>query len=199
MPSESDLLERWLEAALATPGITALRDPHAARHFLLEDALRAAHYVAREQGRVVDVGSGTGSPGLPLAAAVPESRFVLLDAERRKCDFLHRFAGELDNAEVVWGRAEEQPPETYGVALAKALAPPPVATELTLPLVRQGGAVLLWCGESADRRDVQRVAGLLAGELESDDEGLLVLRKVGPTPAGFPRRAGMARKRPLGC
>jgi len=196
--SEDDLLERWLAATLETPGITAIRDPHRARGFLLEDALRAEHYVAKEHGPVVDVGSGTGSPGLPLAVAISGKRFVLLDAERRKCDFLRPFVGELDNAEVVWGRAEEQPPDEYGVALAKALARPPVAVELTLPLVREGGAVLLWCGESADRQKIGHVSALLAGELENDDRGLLVLRKIGPTPAGFPRRPGMARKRPLG-
>jgi 16S rRNA (guanine527-N7)-methyltransferase len=198
LPSESALLERWLAEVLEVPGITAIRDPHTARRFLLEDAVRALHHVAGERGPVVDVGSGTGSPGLPLAVALPGTRFALLDAERRKCDFLRRFAGELDNVEVVWGRAEEQPPATYGVALAKALARPPVAVELTLPLVREGGAVLLWCGESADRRAIERAAGALAGALENDDQGLLVLRKIGATPAGFPRRPGMARKRPLG-
>ncbi len=164
---------------------------------MLEDALRAVPLVECTPGAVVDVGSGTGSPGLPLAAALPDRQFTLLDSSRRKCRFLERFAGELPNARVVWGRAEEQERETYGVALAKALAKPPVAAELTLPLVPEGGIAVIWSGASADPEAVARVAGLLAAELASADGGLLVLRKVGPTPPRFPRKAGLARKRPL--
>jgi 16S rRNA (guanine527-N7)-methyltransferase len=164
---------------------------------LLEDALRAVPAVARESGPVVDVGSGGGSPGIPLAVALPEREVTLLEAERRKCDFLLRWAGELPNLTVVWGRAEEQPTEAFGVALAKALAPPHVAVEWCLPLVAEGGAVLLWTGASASPSRVQAAATLVAGRLESADGGIMLVRKTGPTPAGFPRRAGMARKRPL--
>jgi 16S rRNA (guanine527-N7)-methyltransferase len=85
----------------------------------------------------------------------------------------------------------------FGVAVAKALAPPPVAAEWCLPLVRPGGAAVLWIGPSADVERVARVAEQLAAELEAEEDGLLVLRKVRPTPAGFPRRTGVARKRPL--
>jgi len=84
-----------------------------------------------------------------------------------------------------------------GVALAKALAPPPAAAEWCLPLVRPGGAVVLWVGETAEPDRVARVAERLAGELAESPPGLLVLRKLGPTPAGFPRRTGVARRRPL--
>ena len=99
--------------------------------------------------------------------------------------------------DVVWGRAEEQPVDAYGVALAKALAKPPVAAELCLPLVRPGGAALLWVGPSAEREPVEVVASRLGGALEPGPEGLLVIRKLEPTPPGFPRRPGMAKKRPL--
>jgi 16S rRNA (guanine527-N7)-methyltransferase len=121
----------------------------------------------------------------------------LLEAERRKARFLEGIASELANVEVVWGRAEEQPTDAFGVALAKALAKPPVATELVLPLVRPGGVAILWTGETADPDQVARVASRLGAALESDLDGLLVLRKVESTPLGFPRRAGMAKKRPL--
>lgn len=164
---------------------------------LLDDALRAADIVAGNDGPVVDVGSGGGSPGIPLAVALPEREFTLLEAERRKTGFLESFASELPNVRVVWGRAEEQASETYGVALAKALAKPSVAAELGLPLVRLGGALVLWLGTSADRLEVARVAESLGGRLEGESDGLVVLRKVEPTPAGFPRRPGMAKKRPL--
>jgi 16S rRNA (guanine527-N7)-methyltransferase len=153
--------------------------------------------VCATDGPVVDVGSGGGSPGLPLAAALPGRRVTLLEAKRKKCEFLQTFAYELPNVDVVWGRAEQQEPESYGVALAKALAKPPVAAELTLPLVRQGGAVILWTGAAADLGAVRKAAELLGSRVEADKEGLVVLRKVGPTPPGFPRKAGLAKKRPL--
>ena len=162
---------------------------------LWDDALRAVPLVERFEGPLIDVGSGGGSPGIPLAAALPERSVTLLDAERRKCDFLRRWAPA--NAKVVWGRAEEQPREQWGVAFAKALARPPVAAELCLPLVRRGGVAILWLGESADL-DALAIASeqLGAGAPELHDR-LAVLPKVEPTPAGFPRRVGVAKKRPL--
>jgi 16S rRNA (guanine527-N7)-methyltransferase len=193
----SDLLERWLEEVVTAPGATALGDAKSARRVLLDDALRALPVLERFEGSVVDVGSGGGSPGVPLAASLPGRPFTLLEAERRKCAFLERFASELPNVEVVWGRAEEQQVDAYGVALAKALAKPPVATELCLPLVSPGGAAVLWLGRDADRDAVARVAEHLGGRLESDDDGLVVVRKVDPTPSGFPRRPGVAKKHPL--
>jgi 16S rRNA (guanine527-N7)-methyltransferase len=162
---------------------------------LADDSLRAVEIAERFAGPIVDVGSGGGAPGIPLALALPGREIVLLEAERRKCEFLEQWAPP--NARVVWGRAEEQETDWAGVALAKALAHPPTAAEWCLPLVREGGAVILWVGPSADHERVARVAGRIAGELEEAPEGLLVLRKTGPTPAGFPRRTGVAKKRPL--
>ena len=162
---------------------------------LLEDALRALPLVEAYDGPLIDVGSGGGSPGIPLAAALSGRRVTLLDAERRKCDFLRRWAPP--NAEVVWGRAEEQPPERWGVAVAKALAQPPVAAELCLPLVREGGAAILWLGEQADLGRFAAASELLGGGAPELHEGLAVVPKIAPTPPGFPRRAGVAKKRPL--
>jgi 16S rRNA (guanine527-N7)-methyltransferase len=190
-------LERWLEAVLTTPGMTGLTNRPDARRVLVDDALRARHLLDLAPGPVVDVGSGGGTPGVPLALSTPARRFTLLEAERRKCVFLEQETGDLANVEVVWGRAEEQPPDTFGVALAKALAKPPVAAELCLPLVAPGGVAILWLGETADRVAVAAVAETLGGRLEDERDGLAVLRKLEATPAGFPRRAGAAKKRPL--
>ena len=192
-----DVLERWLEAVVATPGLTSIRDMAEARRVLLQDALRGVGLVAAFDGPLVDVGSGGGTPGIPLAASLPDRGVTLLEAERRKCDFLERWRAELPNLDVVWGRAEEQPVEAYGVAVAKALARPETAAEWCLPLVQEGGAVVLWVGPSADRDRVARVAERVAGELLDAPDGFLVARKTGPTPPGFPRRTGVARKRPL--
>jgi 16S rRNA (guanine527-N7)-methyltransferase len=162
---------------------------------LLDDALRALPLVERFDGPLLDVGSGGGSPGIPLAASLPEREVTLLDAERRKCDFLGRWAPP--NTNVVWGRAEEQPVERWGVALAKALARPPVAAELCLPLVRVGGAAILWLGKHADLDALATVSERLGGGPPERHEGLVVLRKGAPTPSDFPRRVGVAKKRPL--
>jgi 16S rRNA (guanine527-N7)-methyltransferase len=189
-------LERWLAALVDTPGLTSLALPEA-RRMLLEDSLRAEPVVRRLEGPLVDVGSGGGAPGIPLAASLPELEVTLLEAERRKCDFLQRWTDELPNLRVVWGRAEDQPTDTYGVAVAKALAPPPVAAEWCLPLVRPGGSVVLFVGLSADVAAVARVAEQVGGGEPELRDGLLTIPKVAPTPAGFPRRAGAARKRPL--
>ncbi len=194
---DAALLDRWLEAVLATPGLTALRDRGEARRMLLDDALRGVPLVAGGTGPVVDVGSGGGTPGIPLAAALPDREVTLVEAERRKCDFLEQWTTALPNLRVVWGRAEEQPLEGYGVAVAKALARPPTAAEWCLPLVREGGVAVLWVGPTAEHDRVSAVAERLAARVERADAGLLVLRKVAPTPAGFPRRTGVARKRPL--
>lgn len=192
-----EVLERWLEALVVTPGLTAISNVATARRALLDDALKAAAVVRATSGSVIDVGSGGGSPGIPLAVELPDRHFTLLEAERRKCAFLSRQTERLPNVEVVWGRAEEQPLDTWGVALAKALAQPPVAAELCLPLVRPGGLAILWVGETADAARVARAASRLAAELEPGPPGLLLLRKGGPTPPGFPRRTGVAKKRPL--
>jgi 16S rRNA (guanine527-N7)-methyltransferase len=192
-----DVLERWLEEVVATPGLTGLRDRADARRVLLDDALRGVPLVAGTEGPVVDVGSGGGTPGIPLAASLPDREVTLVEAERRKCRFLERWTAELPNLRVIWGRAEEQPPETYGAAVAKALAEPVVAAEWCLPLVREEGSVVLWVGPSAEPDRVARAAERIAGSLVDSPPGFLVLRKTGPTPAGFPRRPGIARKRPL--
>ena len=162
---------------------------------LLDDALRAVEVVRSYDGPIVDVGSGGGSPGIPLACALPDRAVTLVEAERRKCRFLEVWAPP--NARVVWGRAEEQPVESFGVGVAKALAQPATAVEWVLPLVRVGGAAVLWLGPSADLELVARVAAHLGGGAPEVREGLVVVPKDEPTPPGFPRRVGVAKKRPL--
>jgi 16S rRNA (guanine527-N7)-methyltransferase len=190
-------LEAWLTSLLATPGLTAVRDRAEAWRVHVDDSLAGLELVRAFDGPIVDVGSGGGAPGIPLASALPDREVTLLEASERKCAFLERAAAAFPNVRVVRGRAEEQEVDTYGVAVAKALAPPPVAAEWCLALVRPGGAAVLWVGPSADRDRVARAAERLAAELVESPRGFLALRKLGPTPAGFPRRPGVARRRPL--
>jgi 16S rRNA (guanine527-N7)-methyltransferase len=190
------LLEDWLRAVVAMPGLTAIRDLEDARRRLLDDSLRGVEVVQEFHGPIIDVGSGGGAPGIPLAASLPAREVTLLEATRRKVDFLERWTRELPNLRVVWGRAEEQETDRFGVAVAKALAPPAVAMEWCLPLVRPGGAAILWVGE-VDPTALAPAADQLGSERPELRDGLLIFRKLQPTPEGFPRRVGVARKRPL--
>jgi 16S rRNA (guanine527-N7)-methyltransferase len=193
-------LDRWLAALVDTPGLTAVSGLAEARRLHVEGPLAAEALI--EAGPVIDVGSGGGSPGLPLAAARPELHFDLLESARKKCDFLATWSAELVNTAVICARAEEHARgpgrDAYGTALARALAPPPVAAEWCLPLLRAGGRAILFVGPTADRAAVAKAASIVAGELEDGPPGFLLLRKTGPTPERFPRRPGVARKRPLG-
>lgn len=205
MTADDEPLERWLEALLATPGLTAVDDPASARRVHVDDALAAAQLVG--EGPVVDVGSGGGSPGIPLAWARPELDVDLLESQRRKCDFLELAARPFPNVRVVCARAEEHARgagrEAYAAALAQALAPAPTALEWCLPLVRAGGRVVLLVGEVDLEAAACAAEAVGGGKPEavplqgSARRSLLVVPKVGPTPDRFPRRPGAARKRPL--
>ena len=198
-------LERWLDAVVSTPGLTGIGEAGEARRVHVADALAALALL--ELGPVVDVGSGGGSPGIPLAAARPDLDFVLLEASARKCRFLETWAREFPNSSVVCARAEEHAAaagrEAYGAAVARALAPPPVALEWCLPLVTVGGLCVLYTGAPELERLAEVARRLGGSEPEarpvagSEQRHLVLVRKLTPTPFGFPRRPGLARKRPL--
>ena len=190
-------LERWLDELLETPGLTAIADRGKAHRVHVEGSLAALQHVARFEGPIVDVGSGGGSPGIPLAAALPDREVTLLEANGRKAAFLERIAAGFPNVRVIRGRAEEQATDVYGVAVARALAPPPVAAEWCLPLVRAGEASCstwgrrpTWTRWRAWRRRWEVESPRPKPASSSFPRSL-------PTPPGFPRRPGVARKRPL--
>jgi 16S rRNA (guanine527-N7)-methyltransferase len=193
----SPALEAWLTEVLGTPGLTSIRDAGEAWRVHVDESLAAVEPIRRFPGPIVDVGSGGGSPGIPLAAALPDRQVTLLEANGRKAAFLREAARRFPNVEVVQGRAEEQEVDHFGVAVARALAAPPVAAEWCLPLVRPGGGVVLYVGPSADADAVGEVAARIGGGPVEQLPGLLVLQKLEPTPDRFPRRPGIAKKRPL--
>jgi 16S rRNA (guanine527-N7)-methyltransferase len=203
MPTELDpRLERWLDDLLGTPGLTSIREREHARREHVLDSLQAVPIVKRFEGSIADVGSGGGAPGIPLAAAFPERTVTLIESQARKCRFLERFERDFPNLRIVCGRAEEQEVDFFGVVVAKALASPPVALEWCLPLVKPGGAAILFVG--ALEQDLTGVANRLGGGVPEShpvegarERQLVVVPKLEPTPPGFPRRPGMARKRPL--
>jgi 16S rRNA (guanine527-N7)-methyltransferase len=203
-PALDGRLDRWLRLLLTTPGLTSTETYDAARRLHVDDALTGVPFL--RSGPVVDVGSGGGSPGIPLAAARPDLEFDLLEPTRRKCDFLERVAPAFPNVRVVRGRAEDwgrgDGRDAYAVAVARALAPQAVAAEWCLPLVRPGGLLVLYAGEPAS--GLERVAEALAASPPSvvpvagaGSRTLLLFEKLYPTPERFPRRPGLARKRPL--
>jgi 16S rRNA (guanine527-N7)-methyltransferase len=193
-----------VERLTTTPvGVTAVRDAEQAveRHVL--DALRGLPAVdAAPDGALADVGSGGGIPGLVLALARPGRAVHLIEATRRKATFLAETAEALGVAVTVHPeRAETLAAgpcrDRFACVCARALATPPVAAELCLPLTATGGRVVLWVGREADPAPVASVAERMGGALRTHADGLLVLDKRAPTPPAFPRRPGMAAKRPL--
>jgi 16S rRNA (guanine527-N7)-methyltransferase len=160
-------------------------------------------------GRVIDIGSGGGLPAVPMAIAMPQVHFTLLEANTRKCAFLEQVAATLGltNVAVASGRAEElghQPAlrEQFDRAISRAAAPPVVLLELALPFVRPGGDLVAQVSP-VDPHLLEPAARLLGGgsprlERPGGLTGtLLVVPKVGPTPAGFPRRTGLPNRKPL--
>jgi 16S rRNA (guanine527-N7)-methyltransferase len=201
-------LRAYCELLVAEPGApTAVRTVEAAWAVHVEDALAAVALVQELAGGgpAVDVGSGGGSPGIPLAVEL-DMPVALLESSVRRCRFLARaviVAGAP--CTIVTARSEEHARgggrDAYGLAFARALAPPAAAVELVLPLVRPGGAAVLWTGD-VDATALERVAAEVGGGVEAVHEPSLgrrfvVLRKHAPTPERYPRRPGMARKRPL--
>jgi 16S rRNA (guanine527-N7)-methyltransferase len=190
------------------------------RHFL--DSLsclvaeETRHALQRPAARYIDVGAGAGLPGIPLKLVCPKSHLTLLEATGKKVAFLQHVVDRLGLRDVkaLKARAEElghdpDHREQYDLALARAVAELPVVVEYTLPFCKLGGFVVAQKGESgaAEAWAAQRAIPLLGGELRRvvpielaglpEDRSLIIIEKVGPTPAGYPRRPGIPSKRPL--
>jgi 16S rRNA (guanine527-N7)-methyltransferase len=164
--------------------------------------------------QVVDIGSGAGFPGLPLAVARPSWTVTLLESQSRKCLFIERLLAEtdIDNASAVCSRAEDwtEGMASQDLALVRAVADQSVVLEYAAPLLRVGGTLIDWRGrpEGSDERNSQAAAEALGLELiavnrmspfdSAMHHHLHLYTKVRDTPDAFPRRPGVARKRPLG-
>jgi len=195
---------------------TTLRAPEAAADGHLADSLTGLEVVELARAvAVADIGAGAGFPGLALAAAMPSARVDLIESNGRKCAVIDRLAtaARLGNAHSVQRRAEDwgagDGAQAYDAVTARALAPLAVLTEYAAPLLRLGGALVAWKGvrdpgeEAAGLAAATRLGLCLDRVLRvkpfagARDRHLHVYLKVAVTPAGFPRRAGVARKRPL--
>jgi 16S rRNA (guanine527-N7)-methyltransferase len=214
--SSADQLGRLLALLAADPHApTTVRDAVDAVDAHVADSLTGLA-VPRLAGadRIADLGAGAGFPGLPLAIARPEATVSLVESNGRKCEFIERAAAAagIANASAVRARAEEWDAGrgACDAVTARALAPLVVLVEYAAPLLRDGGVLVAWKG----RRDAEEetsgsraaaIVGLAPEDPLSVEVGpaaahrhLHVFRKVAATPPEFPRRPGMARKRPLG-
>lgn len=197
---------------------TAITSADSAWDLHIRDSLAGLEVPAiATASNIVDIGSGAGFPGLVLAAELPGVQVVLVDSVRKKMEAAARIAEELEleNVECVWGRAEEIADrgglrfESFDVVTARALAQLNVLLEYAAPLLGERGHLVAWKGtpspeEQAAASCAAGQVGMSEGELiattpfrGSRDRHFYLSQKVAPTPDRFPRRAGMALKRPL--
>lgn len=212
------------ELAASEDAPTTVRDPAEALDRHVADSLSGLEVEELRSARAIcDVGAGAGFPGLVLAVALPEAWIDLLEATARKCAVIERLAeaAGVENARALPLRAEEWAigterrgaPATgaaaYDAVTARAVASLAVLVEYAAPLLRVGGVLVAWKGarDAQEDRAGDAAAAVLGLEPRgvraatpfagARDRHLHVYEKVAPTPPGYPRRPGMARKRPL--
>jgi 16S rRNA (guanine527-N7)-methyltransferase len=216
-----ELLIEWN----AKMNLTAITDERDVETLHFRDSLKVAEWIAENGASgtpppttLIDVGSGAGFPGLPVAIALPEVRVTLLDATQKRVEFLKTVAAELNltNVECVCGRAEDKIVsretilrESFSVATARAVSRLNELCELCLPLVRVGGAFVAMKSVDTDAElaEAANAIAVLGGALEEvrdyTIEGtdvrhrLVIIRKVAPTPEKYPRRYAKIQKQPL--
>jgi 16S rRNA (guanine527-N7)-methyltransferase len=192
-------------------------DPERAWRVHVEDSLTGLEVPQlAKAGRIADIGSGAGFPGLVLAVALPDAQVDLIESVGRKCEFVRRAidASGIANATVLNARSEElasgERRESYDAVTARAVGRLSTLAELASPLLQENGTLVAWKGKRDDDEEQQlaRASEQLAMGLEnvlavgdragSKHRHLYVLRKSGPTPDDLPRRPGIAKKRPRG-
>jgi 16S rRNA (guanine527-N7)-methyltransferase len=213
---------RQLIAANRRVSLTSITDYQEVqrRHFGESLAVAAALYRAGvlkpdEGARVLDLGAGAGFPSLPVRLVHPALRLTILEATRKKTAFLERLLARLglEDVTVITGRAEavaHEPAhrESYDLVLARAVAPLAVLVELTLPFLKVSGSLATPKGSRAPEEIVEagRALALCGGRIVSAEPlpspalplTLVLVEKLAPTPAAYPRRPGIPAKRPLG-
>ncbi len=205
-----------LSAANQRMNLTAIEDEgEMVRKHLLDCLMVVPHIVA--QGAMLDLGSGAGLPGIPLAVAVPQLRVTLLDSVGKKVAFLRDTVKEMglsDRVEAVSGRAEQtghalHMRESYDMVISRAVARLNVLSEYCLPFVRVGGAFLAMKGAAGQHEatEASEAISLLGGRIASvrqwqlpyagEQRSLIIIEKIRNTPPGYPRREGVPARKPL--
>lgn len=196
---------------------TAVRDPQRAVDVHVADSLSGLQVEGlRELPSVVDIGSGAGFPGLVLALAMPAARVDLVESSARKCAFIERVAARvrIDNVRVIAQRVEEwgsgEGACAYAGAVVRAVGSLPTLLEYAAPLLLPGGKLVAWKGRRDPTEEDRAAAaadvlGMRVRSVEwvgpyagSRNRHIHAYELIGSCPPGFPRRPGLARKRPLG-
>jgi 16S rRNA (guanine527-N7)-methyltransferase len=210
----ADKLSAYLDLLLATNAefnLTAVTNREEAwlRHIADSLSLAPELRTFASDSKVIDVGSGGGLPGIPLAIAFPSMRFTLLESTGKKAHFLEQTAQKLglSQVRVVSERAEDfaqgKGRERFDVATSRAVSRLPVLLELTLPFVRVGGASLAIKGEQAEaevsesKRALEVLFGVVSHVTRTQTGTVVRVDKTGRTPARYPRRNGEPKRRPL--
>ncbi|MHA7813601.1 MAG: 16S rRNA (guanine(527)-N(7))-methyltransferase RsmG [Phycisphaerales bacterium] len=225
-PAELETLARFLAMLLhanTRMNLTSIRDAEEAWDKHIFDSLTLIPLLAElaDGATVIDIGSGGGLPGIPLAIALPNLRFTLMDATKKKCDYLEQAADALglSNVRVICARAEalgqdrgektgagrvDAHREHYDVAMARGVGQIPMLAELTVPLVKVGGLVLMTKGQRADeelasaKQALHMLHAAHAGTVDTPTGRVVVIEKLRRTPRDYPRRDGEPKRSPLG-
>lgn len=211
-----DRILEWNEKV----NLTAIRDPEEfeIKHFV-DSVAGCGHAAFRKAGTIIDVGTGAGFPGIPMAILFPEKKVVLMDSLNKRIKILQEIIRELGiaNATAIHARAEDlarmkEHREAYDLCVSRAVADLAVLAEYCLPLIRKGGWFAAYKTEGAAQeiQSAQKALSLLGGKLEEkiqtdflenagreNGHQILWVRKEGSTPAKYPRKAGTPAKEPL--
>lgn len=211
------LFEIYLKELLAWNqkfNLTSITDPGEIRLKHFEDSLALLQILKLTDESVVDVGTGAGFPGIPLKIVCPDIKLTLVEATRKKVEFLKHLVAKLQLKEVtvLWGRAEEIAKDRRGafdLAVSRAVAKLNILGEYCLPFVKIGGRFIAYKEEEVEaevtsaQKAIDRLGGKLKAiikvKLPNSDltRSLVLIEKIAPTPPAFPRRPGMAKKNPL--
>ena len=197
--------------------VSSVTEPERAWRVHVEDSLTGLEVPElAKAGRIADIGSGAGFPGLVLAVALPDARVDLIESVGRKCEFMRGAlaAARIPNAAVINARSEEiargEHRDSYDAVTARAVGRLSTLAELASPLLKENGVLVAWKGkrDADEEQQLERAAEQLAMQPEqildvgdragSKHRHLHVIRKLRATPEGLPRRPGMAKKRPRG-
>lgn len=192
--------------------LTAITDPEEIKVKHFEDSLSILQAISLKDQSVIDIGTGAGFPGIPLKIKCPDIKLTLVEATRKKVEFLKHIVQKLDlkDVEVIWGRAEaiaKVKREQYDIAISRAVAELNILSEWCLPFVKVGGLFVAYktAETEGEINRADKAIRTLGGRLKEIkrlkigiiNRSLVIIKKVSPTPLKFPRRPGIAKKRPL--